>query len=827
MKIKRLLTCSLAVVLACSVVACTQSTNSTGTNKIGNKKSEYKTSGEELILWYEPSTTKLVQYDEGETAKTADEKQTLIINMARNEEEGVQLMMYAKKNIDSYSVKVSNLVSGDSVIKAENIDIYQVKYQTLEQSPKNPTFMDESVPDPLLPFEKAEEYKENVIKKGNNQAIYLDVATDATTPAGTYQGVVAVTTEDDEYQIPLKVTVYNVTLADTAGLKTAFNLFDRDHFASAELDGSMEMYTTYMDTLLEFNMSNALPYEGTGGIPEYLKLLREYYNKPGFSAYRMYYSTNWSFYEGEKFEMDLTQLKAYVKAIAEISVEDKVNYLDKAYNYFYTVVDEPHTETQFLKTKEVIDLYLKMLSDADAELREQFAGTAGYTYYDSVVSDTLKNIEYVVPGVYSIDDMNYYKTDGITYCPQISVVNTQDARNKYTAGREDRELWVYTCAGPVFPYPSFHKADYSVGTRLMSWMCYDYDFDAFLMWAAADYLYAEYGQVQVDIWETSPNWSNAGDGQYFYPGAKYGIYGPCPSLRAMAWRDGVDDYALLEQLEAICNQSGLTADAVLSPFFERLYTGTVPSTDSYLLEEVREEVFETIMYLKSDLGVLYGDREILIDTASISFTTMNEEAEVTYNKKKLSPDEDGFYKISVDLKEQKDCEFTVSFGKEKRDYTYSFIQGALKVNDFEDTKKPETYFFSTTPGYKVELSKDQVYAGKNAVKVTLNDSQTDIIPYIAVAKDSELIGGSWKGIKNIRLAVYNPSKEAVTVNASYFSSAVLTVGDYELAPERWTILEIPMLNTISNVDSIQELDLIFEQGTAVEVYIDSFCIEEE
>lgn len=826
MKIKRLLACSLAVVLAFSVAGCTQS-STTGASKTGNKKSEYKTSGEELVLWYEPSTTKLVQYDEGETAKTADEKQTLIINMARNEEEGVQLMMYAKKNIASYSVKVSDLVSGNSVIKAENIDIYQMKYQTLEQLAPNPVYIDESIPDPLLPFEKAVEYKENVIKKGNNQGIYLDVATEKTTPAGTYQGVVSVTTEGDEYQILLKVTVYNVTLPDTAGLKTAFNLFDRDHFGAGELDSSMEMYTTYMDTLLEFNMSNALPYEGTGGIPEYLELLREYYNKPGFSAYRMYYSTAWSFYDGVQYSMDLTQLKEYVKAIAEISVEDHVNYLDKAYNYFYTVVDEPHTETQFLKTKEVIDLYMKMLYDADAELREQFAGTAGYAYYDSVVSDTVKNIEYVVPGVYSIDDMNFYHTDGITYCPQISVVNTQDARNKYTEGRDGREFWVYTCAGPVFPYPSFHKADYSVGTRLISWMCYDYSFDAFLMWAAANYLYAEYGQVVIDIWETSPKWSNAGDGQYFYPGAKYGIEGPCPSLRAMAWRDGVDDYALLEEVEAICNQSGLTADALLSPFFERLYTGTVPGTDAYVLEEVRQEVFDTIMYLKSDLGVLYGERELEINTASISFKPMNENAKVTYNKKKLSPDKDGFYKITVNLQEQKECDFTVTFDKEKRDYTYTFIQGELKINDFEKTKKPETYFFSTTPGYKVELAQDKVYAGENAVRVTLNESQADIMPYLAIAKDSELIGGSWKGIKNIRLAVYNPAKETVLVNASYFSTAVLVAGEYELAPESWTILDIPMLNSISNVDSIQELDLIFEQGSAVEVYIDSFCIEEE
>ena len=78
-----------------------------------------------------------------------------------------------------------------------------MKYMELKgnQVLSNPDFTSGMLPDPLLPFETAVEYKEDVIAKGNNQSIYFDVETNESTPSGLYQGVVTVKTDKDTYQM--------------------------------------------------------------------------------------------------------------------------------------------------------------------------------------------------------------------------------------------------------------------------------------------------------------------------------------------------------------------------------------------------------------------------------------------------------------------------------------------------------------------------------------------------------------------------------------------------------------------------------------------------
>ena len=137
------------------------------TGCIGNSG---KTDGKLLTLWAEPSTVKILQDDKGEAKKSAKEKNILQVSMAKNETEGVQLMMYAKKNIADYTITVSELESGDNVISAEQIEVYMLKYQLIEsvlQTTPNEAYpIGSYVPDPMLPMDTAIEYNENVVEKG-------------------------------------------------------------------------------------------------------------------------------------------------------------------------------------------------------------------------------------------------------------------------------------------------------------------------------------------------------------------------------------------------------------------------------------------------------------------------------------------------------------------------------------------------------------------------------------------------------------------------------------------------------------------------------------
>ena len=94
-----------------------------------------------LVLWSEPSGIKYLQDDDGAAAKTAPEKSVLKVQMAKNEAEAVQLMMYASEKINCYDVAVSDLICGNAVIPAESIEIWDQLYQAsvTTSRPGNPS----------------------------------------------------------------------------------------------------------------------------------------------------------------------------------------------------------------------------------------------------------------------------------------------------------------------------------------------------------------------------------------------------------------------------------------------------------------------------------------------------------------------------------------------------------------------------------------------------------------------------------------------------------------------------------------------------------------
>lgn len=816
MKLKRVVSLLLATVTVMGCAGC-----------IGNSG---KTDGKELTLWAEPSTVKILQNDKGEAKDSAKDKKVLQVSMAKNESEGVQLMMYAKQDIADYTVTVSDLECDKNVISADAIQVYMLKYQTVEvlQSTPNEAFpVGTRVPDPMLPMETAIEYDENIVEKGNNQAIYFDVTTTKDTKPGLYEGAVTVKVAKETYRIPMQVKVYDVELPDTPGLKTAFPIFTRDAFSSAELDSSDEMATTYFETLLEYNMGSTLPYEGDGGIEKYLELLEKYYDYPGFTAYRLYYDTSGAAYKGTACRYNAPLLKEYVRAIAELSVEKQKNYLEKAYCYFYTVADEPTSEDDFNMAKAALDVYKEILADCDAELRYKYLGTEQYEYYINEISADVVGIPNLLPGSLFVDELEIYDLHELTMVPQIDNLNTEANRKLAVEGREDKQLWTYTCNFPVYPYPTSHIDDYNLGFRLTSWMCCDYDWDGFLQWRSVGNRLGSVGGVPVsDPWEiANTEAGRPGEGIYFYPGAKYGLDKPCPSIRACIYRDGTEDYEVLKTVQAIYEEHGLDASYALDDIYRQVYTGVIPITDSYVFENVRTQLFELIDDLQSDVGLLYENVEIGFDSAEITFRTTNKNAKITVDGKAAKADESGAYHVTVDLTKQSECKIKVTFGKEEKEYTRILADGVLgSVCGFEKEEMTD-YVLVSNKGSQAMLNQDTKYVldGEASLAMSLNQQAEDVIPYFAVEKNSKLIGGSWKDISAMKFYVYNPASEDVSMEATYYTTAELLIDTYQLPAGEWTLIEIQMPNNMDDIDSIQEFDFNFEKGSKVELYMDNFA----
>ena len=825
MTAKRIFALVLAMCLCVSLCACADT--------------QGKAQGsDELILWAEPSSVKYLQNDEGKIASTAAEKSVLRIQMAKNETEAVQLMLYASEAVDCYNVTVSDLICGNAIIPATSVEIFHEYYQdhVKTNQASNPELAGGRSPDPLIPMATAVEYGETAIEKGNNQAVLLDVTTTSGTPAGLYTGTVTVTANGKEYTMPMEVKVYDIDLTGVPELQMVFSTYLTDHFASAELDSSKEMHAAYVDQMLKYKMSGRLPFEGEGGPEAFVELLRQYYFKDGFTAYAMYIEPTGSSYNGKSSNVNLSLMKEYIRAVAYASLEDRVNYLDKAYSYFTTDVDEPKVEEQFLRAKGTVDQYFEMLTDCDNELREELAGTADYDWYVEVVSPVLTNIPDVLPGSYDSNDIKQYGLDMLTVCPCLDAISDLDYRKELYETMTKTDIWLYTCWGPVYPYANAHTSDIPMATRVMGWMCYELNTPAYLMYATSSYLYLEGGDPMGDPWETG--WTgqpSLGDGKLTYPGAKYGIYGPCPSLRMVAYRDMAEDYQLLQILGKLYEEQGLNADVALQPLYRKIYTEIMTVIrDADAMEAVRTELFETIVALQNGLDLYYSSVNVGIASAELSFKAAEgtQVALITENGEKsaLTADENGLYTVSVDLRKQRSVSMELTCNGQSRTVTRTLISGLLgQIQSFEDAVNVDSWI-SCFGKNSVELSADFASDGSSAAKLILNPNAEDALPYFAITRDSELIGGSWAGIQNIKLSLYNPGAEPVQMSVTYYTGKDVNMASFELAAGVWTTVELTMpsaVNVGGNIDVIEEIDFNFDRGTAVTVYADSLVTVKE
>ena len=819
---KRLFALSIVLGLLLSAAGCKAGDADGGKGKI---------EGKDAVVWGESATAKVVLNDDGKTAEQAVNKASVKISMARNEEEGAQLMLYAKQDISSYTVQVSDLVCGNEKILSDDIQIYMLKYQSIDDSTGRtyPEYYGHKLPDPLLPFDAAVKYGENFVQKGNNQGLFFDVSTTKTTPAGLYTGTITLKTNADSYSIPMEVTVYDVTLPDTSALKTYAPYFGREAFESAELDGSDEMAILYTEVLMDYNMSSIVP--GTDEVmdlPVYLERLKAYYNYPGFNTYRIEFDTNPGWYDGVEVQCNFGLLREYVVAIAEMSVTDRVNYLDGAFFYPYDHVDEPQTAAQFETAKASLTAFVKMLEDADEILQAKYVGTEHYAYYNNVVSKSVLNMPYMLTCNVSASTLDGWGLERATICTLNDFFNNPSDLAQLKEGREDMQLWTYVCCTPFYPYANYAFDSPNVGLRTLGWMCNSYDISLLMAWKSVNYNYGPSGDVTPNRWETSspgPGGITPGDGNMFYPGATYGLQGPCPGLRAIAWRDTVQDYDLIEAFKAIYYANGLEPQTELKSLYDSIFTGTIPVTDADVFNAARNELFERIAALKKPTAVLYKTQDVFINKGTVEFVCLDESAVVSYNGVVLTANEDGVYTISLDLTKDRACTFSVTGQGVTAEYVCTLVANSLRIESFETAASAEDYLLCMS-GDTLQISEDYAVDGSRSVHALLNQGQAEVTPYVALLKETSIVGGTFSTVKSVSFYVYNPMDEDLNATVSFYDSQVHTVGAVKLTAGQWTKIEAPVLGSISNLDAIAELDLVFESGKAVEVYIDGFTIQE-
>ena len=392
---------------------------------------------------------------------------------------------------------------------------------------------------------------------------------------------------------------------------------------------------------------------------------------------------------------------------------------------------------------------------------------------------------------------------------------------------------MYTCVSPVYPYPTNHIDDFTFGNRVLSWIVKKYDIEAYLNWAANDYLETNYGNPVNDPYTEATRGYTPGDGFFFYPGAKYGITGPVGSLRAVAYRDGVEDFEYLAQIEKLYEERGMSAEVFLNSIYDKIFWEVTPITDPEVFFDARREVGELLASISSDFGILYSEIEIAKGEATIEFNTVSNEAEVFFKGQKLSK-QDGLYSVSVDISKETSISLEVKVNGQSKTFVKR-LSGLYSVETgFEDG---DISAFRVNGGSSVTVNTNSAFVaeGGKSVKIDLvgkvyeYDYQTNEYMPFFVLPSTMINGGKLAEIDVMTLAVYNDTDDDIVFTLYTFNGSQRRRASYYVAKaNQWSYWNVKV-STFANIDKVKELYFmmpnIVENGEAgsATVYVDEIA----
>ncbi len=586
-KFRRIVVAALAFVMAFGVTACGEKSNG-GSNSV--------------LIYEAPNTVKVMR-----EADPMTESSTMTFEMAKNEYESAQLVFVPDKDVSSYDFTVADLTSAEgNRIDTGMMTVYHQKYIEVTKSSSSSAGMPTGwYPDALLPMETAAEYGETTVSAGENQSVWVKIKTSAETPAGLYTGTFTLTVDGKTYPVSASVTVWNFAVPEENHVKSSFYNF-REYLINGELDNSMEMYEKYTDFLLDYRVSTDQLPVFEDDIDAYVEAAKKYAADPRCSAYNLYITGTSEYIpeinkSGPKVDID--RFEDYIRALVENSTPE-VNLIEKLYIYWHAL-DEPHTEgsNRMAETKYNNEKMVDKLAEiADSYSEDQLAAYG-------VTADQIRYVEHVVTAPY------YSEMEGVrTFCPLVNELDTEGRRELYRQKAYEAyggggTTWWYTACYPYSPYPNYHLDANLITARALSWMQRDYGVNGVLYWGTAVYVNVNDAQNRYprDPYNDPEAFISAmGDGFLVYPGKRYGIDGPVPSIRLEAIRDGMEDYEYLLMLETLAGQyaeefraEGFDIDQILSELYDSIYYGTIADTDVSKLRDARREVAALIELLNS------------------------------------------------------------------------------------------------------------------------------------------------------------------------------------------------------------------------------------
>lgn len=603
MKFKRIIALVLAALMLIGLTACEGSND--------------KDSGD-VTFWSTYSTLKVFQdypdaYDDVKFEAKID------LDIARGEKEAAQIIMTSKKEVE-YELEVSDLKSGDNVLDKSHVTVYHEKYIFIVGTEY---YTDEGYyPDCLVPYENVKSVGENVISENSNQGLYIrfDVPTEQT--PGTYTGSIKVKAGDTEKTIPVSLNVLNAYITEETHTLSVFN--NCWYMSRGELDTTLDMIDAYVDALTDYRCGVESFVTNSAGTDEEIRLYAqracEYVKRKDSICFCIPKSItayeNLEF-EGETFSGDYVYdpypIYNYYKILAEVGLENDVDVFSKAIQIGY---DEPNG-TAAWKIQQSSHIIRLCKNKIIRELKADESITN--TELRDAMCESIDKMPHVVTASIVFDiDWNLGEKEDFVYAPYFSWAESPSARSTYRID-DDNQLWWYGCCSPDYPYPTYHTDDTLISSRVVSWMQYEYDVIGNLYWAVDTYHSGTTSEVDktgyLEDYYANPIRSakTNGEGYLFYPGKKYGVNGPLPTLRIESIRDGLEEYELMyylgEKYAEVNARTGKTFDEknIISSLGSTMYTGTKVYTTDATFAEARSNLLMTCNLAASPACMLITD----------------------------------------------------------------------------------------------------------------------------------------------------------------------------------------------------------------------------
>lgn len=541
----------------------------------------------------------------------------LDISMAKGETEGGQILFTAKRDISSFDFEVSDLTSGNNVISAEDIDVYKQCYTYVSDTRTNMTIG--WYPDMLLPIELAKKAKEMKVESGMNQGITVEITTTSETVPGTYTGSFELDIDGAKKEIPVSVTVWDIDITASHSYTVDVGMYDKMSMGG---DASAESIRKYYDQMLDYRANILYMPFSTYSVDRFIEELLIYWDNPRVT------------YIG--IPEEFTVFGQYVLEAARHSTPDMI-LTDKLYAYD-KANDEETDPNKVISSMTQFNAQLQKA--IDTLVKENFFvpydGVAQGGEFYNRLSESIKNVSIIE----TIGWREEYRDLNITYVPHNQFGSgstlTGEGGVYYEANRDvyddqsSNGIYLHYING-TGPWLGHSLPNYTSNFRYWGYNMQASGMQGELSWSVSDYAYVQQGNLFTylprNYYESAFNFSSLGlclDGQYIYPGGRYGVTGFIPSLRLAVRRDGLEDYELIYKLEELYTEElmkdyGVNYDT--RDVLDWVYKKAVADTNYYysddsLVFEMRENIVDLIMLAE-------GEAKFMLDGITLDGATAN------------------------------------------------------------------------------------------------------------------------------------------------------------------------------------------------------------